>query len=146
MAEYIDTKDFGRFARDLRATSPLLGKRFRSKIGKVGRAAATKMRAEVPHQDSTGRWGPQKGVRFSDALSSNGGAIVIDHLAHTFGVGNRGVGKFKHKVYGKWSSSAATIEPTSDFIEKGWAEVGTALEIAADEVLQETVEELARGE
>lgn len=140
----IKATDFTTFSRALRVAQPKLGKNLRSAIGKVGRRAATTMRAGVPHQESSGDWGTLRGVRFSDAASSKGGAIVIDHLAYTFGVGQPSrPGRYKHKVWGVWSGSRATIMPVSDFIAVGWAQVGTGLELAADAALDATILELA---
>ncbi len=138
---------FADFAKDLRSTSPELRKRMRSAIGKAGRAAATKMRAEMPHQHSGGG----AGVRFSDSFSSKGAAIVIGgqsaprSYAFAFGVGNRGPGKYKHPVYGHWSSSPKTVMPISDYVVRGWAELGPVLMAAADAAVQEVVEVMAHG-
>ena len=143
-----DASDFKKFATALRREQPQLAKRMRSRLGKLGRAAAAKMRQNVPHQDS----GAGKGVKFSEALSSGGAAIVIGgshrpaQYAYAFGVGQAGrLGSYKHPVFGNWSQSPATIEPISDFVVSGWREVGTGLMIAADAAVQETIEELSFG-
>ena len=144
-----DGRDFAAFSKELRAQSPLLAKRMRSRIGKVGRAAATKMRAEVPHPQS----GAGKGVRFSDSFSSKGAAIIIggrnapQSYAYAFGVGQRGLpGKYKHPVYGKWSGSPKTIMPISDYVVRGWEEVNTTLLLQIEEAVDETIQALAFGE
>ena len=140
-----DARDFKKFASMAKATAPKLERKLKSSISKVGRLSATEMRNKVPHQGSTGNWGSNKGVHFSSAVSAKGGAIVIDHLAETFGVGNRGVGKFKHKVFGVWSDSSKTIEDTSDFIFRTWEEVGPKLDIAAEAALEELIQAMAFG-
>ena len=149
MSFAFDARDFAAFGKALRVQSPLLAKRMRSRIGKVGRAAATKMRAEVPHPQS----GAGKGVRFSDSFSSKGAAIIIggqhapQSYAYAFGVGQRGmVGKYKHPVWGKWSGSPNTIMNSSDFVLKGWEELSGGLQIEVEAAVQETIDALAFSE
>ena len=143
-----DGRDYKSFAMALRKQAPELEKRMRKRISTAGRIAAKKMKAQVPHPDS----GAQKGVRWSDSLSSKGGAIVIggnktpQSYAYAFGVGQPGrIGHYKHPVFGKWSGSEKTVMPISDYVEKGWAEVGTWLMLSAEEAVDETLQELAFG-
>ena len=143
-----DATDFAAFGRALKIQAPELQKRLRSRIGKVGRATATKMRAEMPHQASGGG----AGVRFSDSLGAKGAAIIIGgrsaprSYAFAFGVGDpRGPGHYKHPVWGKWSGSPKTVMPISDYVVRGWAEFGPALMAEADLALQETIEVIAHG-
>ena len=118
-------------------------------MGKLGRAAATKMRKEMPHQDSGGG----KGVRYSDSVESKGAAIVIggekspQSYAYAFGVGQKGrVGSYKHPVFGKWSGSPKTNMPISDYVWRNWEELEPQLMAAQDAAVQETLDAIVFGE
>ena len=150
-----DARDFAAFGRAMRRQSPLLTKRMRSRMGKLGRATATKMRKEMPHQTSKGGMG----VRYSDSVESKGAAIVIGgeevplSYAHAFGVGQRGIiGRYKHPVGRradgtiKWSGSPKTIMPISDYVWRNWAELEPALMAAQDAAVQETLDGIVFGE
>jgi hypothetical protein len=134
----------------MRIAAPDLKKHMRSRIGKAGRALATKMRVEMPHKAHAGGIGI-RAIRFSDSLSSKGGAIIIGghgrplSYAYAFGVGNRGPGHYKHPVWGKWSKSQKTVMPISDYVWRNWAEGGAALRLEAAAAIQETVDQLAYG-
>ena len=143
-----NTEALSQLSAYLRKNSPVIGTELRKAIAVVGRSAATRMRDRVPHQSSTGNWGTSKGVHFSSALAKKGGAIVIDHLAFTFGVGQppRYVGKFKHKVFGNWSSSPKTVMPVDPFIIEEWAKVDLELIPAADEAIRIALEELVTSD
>lgn len=142
MAMRFDASSFSTFARQLRSASPELGRRMRSRMGAAGRAGAAKMRTKIPHPDSGAA--TAKNLSWSDSTASKGGAIVIKGLAYTFGVGQPSrPGRYKHPVFGNWSSSSRTIMDVTDWIAEGWAEIGTSLELALDEILDETLAELA---
>lgn len=147
MSIIFDARDFGSFEKNLRLQAPELQKRLRRNVRAATVIISKKMQADAPHQDS----GVRKGIRYSDALSSHGAAIVIGghgaprSYAYAFGVGNRGAGKFKHPVFGKWSSSPATIMPTTDFIVRNWEEGKDGARDSVRLAIQETVEALSFG-
>ena len=124
-------------------------------MGKAGRAYATKMRKEMPHQSSKGG----RGVRYSDSVESKGAAIVIGgpetpfSYAYAFGVGQpRTPGHYKHPVGRradgtiKWSGSPKTNMPISDYVWRNWEELGRTLMAEQDAAVQETLEAISFGE
>lgn len=135
-----DTNSFKLFAKDLRAQQPLLAKRLTQRLRAALKPVVTAMRAEVQHPQT----GDAKNIR-SSVSQANGAVIIIDGLAQTFGVGNRSGGRYKHKVFGKWSSSEKTVEPISPFIAENWDKFGLRAESETETAIDETIDALERA-
>jgi hypothetical protein len=152
-----DAHEFNSFSKAMRLAAPDLKKHVRSRIGKAGRALATKMRAEMPHKEHAGGIGI-RAIRFSDAISTKGGAIIVGghtrplSYAYAFGVGQKGrIGFYKHPTYGRWPKASGpnkglkNIMPISDYVWRNWEEGKVGLRLEAEAALQETIEQIAYG-
>ncbi len=148
MGLVIDTKDFVAFSARLRATSPELGRRLQRNLRLAARQIVAKMRSECPHPSS----GARRGIRYSTSFSAKGAAIEVggssapQTYAYAFGVGQkRTPGKYKHPVWGKWSSSPNTVMDSSLFVVKAWEEGKRDYREAARAAVIETIDLLAEG-
>jgi hypothetical protein len=144
-----NAREFRDFARALRTLSPELQRRLRHDLRETSHVITSELKLRLPHQ--THAAAAQSGVRYSDALMTRGAAIIIggtsppQSWAFAFLYGNRGKGYYKHKVYGRWSSSPNTIMATGSALDETFAKLGPEVVMRVEASIEGILTEVAWG-
>lgn len=139
-----DPQGFVAFSAKLKEASPLLRKEMMREIRAAAGVITTEMKRKLPHQGSASA--ASKGVRFSAAARAGGAAIIVggggppQSWAAAFAGKQVGRGgHYKHKVFGRWTSSPNTIMPASTFLVDAWEKGAVKLQLAAQTAIAATI-------
>ena len=139
-----DAQEISRCKLRIRAGSAELPKNLRRSLRLATRPIVQQMKATMPHQANASA--AKGSIRYSDSLSSLGGAIVIGKKgppgswASAF-AGNqvgRG-GTYKHPVFGNWSTSPNTIMKASTYVADAWEKGRVQAQLAAGVAIEATL-------
>lgn len=142
----VDARALREFARDLRATDPILKARFTKALREIGQPIAKEIRDKLPHKEHGGA--ASRGVKVSvtakGASVNIGGSKAPASWALAFTKGNKGDGLMWHPTFGHRYALPELQPSRPEVIEETWAKSIELANAKAYEVLTMTIDELGR--